>query len=153
MAGLPQPPRRTSLGRRLLLSLVTMLLPLALLAGLALYTQWGSSAEQEGIERETVEEFVVIGRARDAAERLRDESAAAAEAPRAHTIGRAAEARAALDHALDDLVRSVDNATERRHATQARDAAGRGDVEGVENALTAVRTSSLHELTSESADV
>jgi diguanylate cyclase (GGDEF)-like protein len=153
MAGLPQPPRRTSLGRRLLLSLVTMLLPLALLSGIALYTQWGSAAEQEGIERETVEEFAVIARARATAERLREEAAAASEAPRAHTIGRVAEARAALDQAVAELVDGVDDPTEKAQAAQVGHAAARGDVEGVENALTGVRNSSLHALTAQSADV
>jgi diguanylate cyclase (GGDEF)-like protein len=153
MAALPPAPRRTSLGRRLFLSLVVMLVPLALLSGLALYTQWGTAAEQEGIERETVEEFAVIARARTAAERVRTEAGAASEAPRAHTIGRAAEARAALDQALTDLKTAVDDRTERTHADEAQHAAARGDTEGVENALTAVRNRSLHELTEQSADV
>ena len=153
MAALPPAPRRTSLGRRLFLSLVTMLLPLALLAGLALYTQWGSSSEQARIERKTVEEFAVVARARTAAERVREESGAAAEAPRAHTIGRAAEARSALDAALHDLVRRVDDATERRYAAEADAAAHRGDIEGVENALTGVRTRAMNELTEQSGGV
>ncbi|MDQ3740661.1 MAG: EAL domain-containing protein [Actinomycetota bacterium] len=130
-----------------------MLLPLALLSGLALYTQWGSTTEQEGIERETLEEFAIIGRARAAAERLREEATAAAEAPRAHTIGRAAEARTALDLALEELAATVDDPAERRQAHAARQAGDEGDVEGVENALTEVRTSSLAELATDSQTV
>ncbi len=153
MAAEPQAPRRTSLGRRLHLSLVSMLVPLALLAGLALYAQWGSSTEQEGIERETVEEFAVVSRARTAAERVRQEAGAAARAPRAHAIGRAAEARAALDQALGDLQERVDDPSERRYADAARAASDRGDIEGVEDALTNVRTNAMQELTAASGDV
>jgi diguanylate cyclase (GGDEF)-like protein len=153
MAASPQAPARASLGRRLVLSLLTMLVPLALLAGAALYTHWGSTAEQDRIERETVEEFAAISTARDAAERLRTETKAARQAPRAHTIGRAAEARAALTSAVTTLQRLVDEPKERRDATRATRAAARGDVEGVENALTAVRNSSLDELTRRSAGI
>ncbi|HEX2087273.1 MAG TPA: EAL domain-containing protein [Solirubrobacteraceae bacterium] len=153
MAASPQAPRRTSLGRRLVLSLLTMLLPLAVLAAVALYTQWGSAAEQDRLERETIREFEVVARARDAAERVRTEARAAAAAPNAHAIGRAHEARAALGRALDDLQRRVDDGRERAATRAAATAARRGDVEGVENALTGVRNRSMHELTRRSAEI
>ncbi|HEV2814097.1 MAG TPA: EAL domain-containing protein [Solirubrobacteraceae bacterium] len=129
-----------------------MLVPLAVLSGLALYTGWGTSTTQEGIQKETVEDFAAVARARDAAERLQTEGAAAAQSPSAHAIGRASEARSALTAALTQLVAAVDGPEERRHARAAAAAGERGDVEGVENALTGVRTTSLDELTRRSDD-
>ena len=141
MAASPQATLRTTLGRRLFLSLVTMLVPLALLTAAAIYTHWGSAAKQERIERHAIEEFALLATARDAAERVRSE--------REH----AAEARAALAGALTRLERVVMHADERRLARIAARAAARGDIERVENALTAVRASSLDELTERSAAV
>jgi diguanylate cyclase (GGDEF)-like protein len=150
MAAAPQAPRRTSLGRRLFLSLLTMLVPLALLAGVTLYSWYGSTVEQDRIERETVQEFAAIAMARDAAERVRLETDEARRAPRAHTIGRAAEAQASLLAAVEALERRVNEANEKRAARRATAAARRGDVEGVENALTAARNRSLAEMTERS---
>src|SRR5215218_4232767 len=101
MSAEPEAPRRTSLGRRLFLSLLTMLVPLVLVAGVALYAHYGSTVEQARIESETVEEFAAISTARDAAERLRTEAKEVRSAPRAHTIGRAAEAHTALLRAVE----------------------------------------------------
>ena len=151
MAASPQAPRRTSLGRRLFLSLLTMLVPLVLLAGAALYTQYGGTVERARIERETVREFAAIAAARDAAERLRVETRAVRDAPRAHTIGRAAEARTALAHAVRRLRRLVDGPAERAAAAQVTRAADRGRIEAVENALTLARQRSIEQLARDNA--
>ncbi|HEX8207187.1 MAG TPA: hypothetical protein VF587_14085, partial [Solirubrobacteraceae bacterium] len=116
-----------------------MLVPLGLVAGVALYAHYGSTVEQDRIERETVEEFAAISTARDAAERLRIETTQARHSPRAHTIGRAAEAHATLVRATRALQKRVNDAEEHAAAAKAARAASKGDVEAVENALTGVR--------------
>ena len=99
MAASPQAPVRTSLGRRLFLSLLTMLVPLALLAGVAIWSHWGSTSEQAAIEREAVQEFAAVATARDAAKRLRASGRDAADT----------QARNDLVAALADVERLVDD--------------------------------------------
>ena len=142
MAASPQAPRRTSLGRRLFLSLLTMLVPLALLAAAAIWSHWGSGADQDRIERHAIVEFALVATARDAAERVRSERTAVRR-----------EARTALAGALTRLDRVVHHAPERRLVRRAAEAAAAGDVERVENALTAIRNSSMHHLTRQSAGI
>jgi diguanylate cyclase (GGDEF)-like protein len=153
MAAAPQATPRTSLGRRLVLSLLSMLVPLALLAGAAIWSQWGSAAEQDRIERHAIEEFAIVATARDAAERLRSERRAMRDAPRPHAVGRAAAAGAALASALTRLERVVYHAHEQRLVRQAAKAAAAGDVDRVENTLNAVRNSSMDQLTRRSAGI
>ena len=150
MVAPPPATRRTSLGRRLFLSLLTMLLPLAVLSGLALYTQWGSSRTYEDIQRETIDELSIVASARDAGERVQAEAESTAEQPTAHAIGRAAEARAALTSALAHLIEKVDDKEELESAEEAATAAHNRDYEGMENALTGVRTSATASLDAKS---
>ncbi len=145
MAAPPQATRRTSLGRRLFLSLLTMMLPLAFLASVALYTGWGTSSTQEGIHEEAVEELAAIATVRDALERVHIEHEAAAENPRAHTIGRAAEARSSLAAATARLRRTIDEPTERRQTARLAQAAARGDHQAASDALASVRSLAIAE--------
>ena len=142
MAASPQATLRTSLGRRLFLSLLTMLVPPALLAAVAIGVHWGSAAEQGRVQRHAIEEFAAVATARDAAERMRSGNRTVRD-----------EARASLAVALTRLDEVVVHAEERRLTRKATRAAAAGEVERVENALSSVRNLSMEELTERSAGI
>jgi diguanylate cyclase (GGDEF)-like protein len=138
MAVSPQAPRRTSLGRRLFLSLLTMLLPLTALSALALYTQWNTTSTQARIQKEAIGEITHLARVRDAVERV-------------HSEPRAAAAHEELTTALRDLQNTVDEPRERTSAARAAQSAAQGDIEGVTEALRHVRAGIVGELDRRSA--
>ena len=133
----PKAPRRTSLARRLFLALLTMLVPLLVLAGVALYTQWGRSAKHERIDRESLQKLDLATRARDTADRINDTLSAGLRSPA--TRRRIANDRRALARDLARLLALMTDAVQRTRAISAIRALERDDLEGVEIPLAAIR--------------
>ncbi|HEV2999560.1 MAG TPA: EAL domain-containing protein [Solirubrobacteraceae bacterium] len=138
--------RGTSLSTRLLLSLVTMLVPLALLAVLALYTQWGTSNSQDNIRRRAVAQLAQLSSTRDVAERVRIDAEVAAHTPTPRNLRRAAASRAALVRAVTAVWRAAEGPREKLAAAAALHALRKGNVVAVTTNLRQLRIQSFSKL-------